>query len=69
MTDQSKECCETGHSDECGDPTKRVAGVIISQFLLHMQNESIWPVRIFSGDSLTADEVIALKDNFIKLMG
>ncbi len=21
MTDQCKECCETGHSDECGMPT------------------------------------------------
>ncbi len=68
MAEQCKECCEADHSDEWGDPAQRLAGVIISQFLLYMQNENIWPVRIFSGDSLTGDEVIALKDSFKKLM-
>ena len=47
------------------------AGVIITQFLLHMQSNSVWPCLQFIGDDpqpLTGDEVMALKDEYIKIL-
>ena len=45
------------------------AGVIITQFLLHMQSDSVWPGRQFIGDDpqpLTGDEVMQMKNEYIK---
>ena len=47
------------------------AGVIITQFLLYMQSNSVWPCLQFIGDDsqpLTGGEVMALKDEYIKLL-
>ncbi len=44
------------------------SGVLISQFLLYMQHQSIAPCYLFIGDSaqrLTGDEMAELKNAFI----
>ena len=44
------------------------AGVIITQFLLHMQINGVWPCHQFIGDDpqpLEANEVMKLKDEYI----
>ena len=42
--------------------------LLITQFILYMQNKSIWPCHLFIGDDpqkLTSDESIELRDDFI----
>ena len=51
--------------------TENEVGVLISQFLLFMQQKSIWPCHVFIGDDpqeLKADELLALKDDFKSLL-
>ena len=54
-------------ASELHDLLTAEAGVIISQFLLYMQQRSIWPCHLYIGDDaqqLTGEEVNKLKDDF-----
>jgi hypothetical protein len=47
------------------------AGLILSQFLLFMQQEGVWPCYQFIGDDpqpLTVEELNALKDEFKEML-
>ena len=47
------------------------AGVIITQFIMFMQQNSIWPCHQFIGDDpqpLTPDEAMKLKREYVELL-
>ena len=49
----------------------KTAGVIITQFMLFMQQKSIWPCHQFIGDDpqpLTPDEAMKLKREYVELL-
>ena len=52
------------------DNEREYKGVIISQFIVYMQVNGIWPCHQFIGDDpqpLTAKEVINIKNGFKQL--
>lgn len=47
------------------------AGLIITQFMLFMQQKSIWPCHQFIGDDpqpITTDEAMKLKREYVELL-
>jgi len=49
----------------------KTVGVIITQFMLFMQQEGIWPCHQFIGDDpqpLTPDEAMKLKREYVELL-
>ena len=50
---------------------EKLTGVIITQFILLMQNEGVWPCSLSLGETpqqLTPEEVLALKDKYVALL-
>ena len=62
---------ESDLSDLLAVNVDKTAGVIITQFMLFMQQKSIWPCHQFIGDDpqpLTPDEAMKLKREYVELL-